>query len=104
VSGTCKTCRWWDREVAEDSGAGYRDMVAPTDGATMLPMETEFDVGNCTEPTTSRFERPTHDKGMALQDGSNYACDLYTAESFGCVLYQEKNAACPITVPCPSTD
>ncbi len=81
----CKQCRWW----LNDDDHRYNEIINPTDPDTYEPMVLPFEVRECKNPNQTFCERPVRDDGFALQDGSGYQANIYTAENFGCVLWED---------------
>lgn len=88
MSGTCKTCKHWDRHKFRENGR-YPDYIAhPHDDAIMT---MPFSVFRCVHPAKTFCERPVEINGFGTEDGSNYRAELYTAEEFGCVRWESLN-------------
>ncbi len=82
----CKQCRWW---IVEDEDR-YNGILQPIDPDTYRPMTgLPFEVRECRNPKQTFCERPVISDGFALADGSEYMATLYTAEDFGCVLWED---------------
>lgn len=82
----CKTCKFW--VVPDGNSWRAKDICQPTDPDTYEPMQTEFEVRECSSLKIFRFERPVINDGVSLIDGSDYMADMMTAENFGCVNHE----------------
>lgn len=76
---TCDTCKWWEPD--DD----WPHIQQPQDFETGKTIPQKFRVRRCHSPKLHEFERPTHNDGASVADGSEYIAVLFTAEKFGCV-------------------
>jgi hypothetical protein len=81
----CKHCIHWR---IEPHNKDYR--IEPIDPDTQAVMVMPFEVRACHSPKLLEFERPIEDSGASVMDGSDYCAELYTAENFGCVNFEDR--------------
>ena len=84
----CKECIWWTV-----TNNGFDPISKPDDPDTCEEMVMPFEVRKCESPNVLFCERPVKINGAAVQDGSTYKAEFYTAEEFGCILWEPQNAA-----------
>ena len=82
---TCKTCKWWVKDVIRHRAEG---VMEPIDPDTWEPMKMPFEVRVCTSPRLLFYERPVESNQAAVIDGSEYYAALITAEDFYCVNHE----------------